>query len=93
MLSWCPVGMVGAQWPRHGPLRGVGGGSSGSTKKMSQKQIKEAFVRNHSGASVLEVSQLGLPALWVLGRGLMVVLSQHLCCSGELNSSLTLFSQ
>lgn len=46
---------------------------------MSQKQMKEAFVSNHNGTSVLEVTQgLCLPALCVLCRGLLIILSQHL---------------
>ncbi|XP_010988772.1 phosphatidylinositol-glycan biosynthesis class W protein isoform X1 [Camelus dromedarius] len=48
-------------------------------KKMSQKQMKEAFVSNHNGTSVLEVTEgLCLPALCILGRGLLIILSQHL---------------
>ncbi|XP_072796383.1 phosphatidylinositol-glycan biosynthesis class W protein isoform X1 [Vicugna pacos] len=51
-------------------------------KKMSQKQMKEAFVSNHNGTSVLEVTEgLCLPALCILGRGLLIILSQHLCSS------------
>ncbi|XP_006213375.2 phosphatidylinositol-glycan biosynthesis class W protein isoform X2 [Vicugna pacos] len=49
---------------------------------MSQKQMKEAFVSNHNGTSVLEVTEgLCLPALCILGRGLLIILSQHLCSS------------
>lgn len=49
---------------------------------MSQKQMKEAFVSNHNGTSVLEVTQgLCLPALCIMCRGLLIVLSQHLCFS------------
>lgn len=51
-------------------------------KKMSQKQMKEAFVSNHNGTSVLEVTQgLCLPAFCILCRGLLIILSQHLCSS------------
>ncbi|XP_044104427.1 phosphatidylinositol-glycan biosynthesis class W protein isoform X1 [Neovison vison] len=51
-------------------------------KKMSQKQMKEAFVSNHNGTSVLEVTQgLCLPAFCILCRGLLIILSQHLCYS------------
>lgn len=53
-------------------------------KKMSQKQMKEAFVSNHNGTSVLEITQgLCLPALCVLCRGLLIILSQHLCSSSH----------
>ncbi|XP_072603755.1 phosphatidylinositol-glycan biosynthesis class W protein isoform X2 [Vulpes vulpes] len=51
-------------------------------KKMSQKQMKEAFVSNHNGTSVLEVTQgLCLPAFCILCRGLLIILSQYLCSS------------
>lgn len=47
-------------------------------KKMSQKQLKEAFVRNLSGTSVLEVTQgLCFPAFCILCRGLWIIFSQH----------------
>lgn len=53
-------------------------------EKMSQKQMKEAFVSNHNGTSVLEITQgLCLPALCILCRGLLIVLSQHLCFSSH----------
>ncbi|XP_016058997.1 PREDICTED: phosphatidylinositol-glycan biosynthesis class W protein [Miniopterus natalensis] len=49
-------------------------------EKMSQKQMKEAFVSNHNGTSVLEITQgLCLPGLCILCRGLLLVLSQRLC--------------
>ncbi|XP_037350322.1 phosphatidylinositol-glycan biosynthesis class W protein [Talpa occidentalis] len=49
---------------------------------MSQKQMKEAFVSNLNGTSVLEITQgLCLPALCILIRGLLIILSQHLCFS------------
>lgn len=44
---------------------------------MSQKQMKEAFVSNHNGTSVLEVTQgLCYPALCILCRGLLIVFLQ-----------------
>lgn len=47
---------------------------------MSQKQMKEAFVSNLNGTSVLEVTQgLCFPAWCILCRGLLIILSQHLC--------------
>ncbi|CAH6775837.1 phosphatidylinositol-glycan biosynthesis class W protein [Phodopus roborovskii] len=47
---------------------------------MSQKQMKEAFVSNHNGTSVLEVTQgLCFPAFCILCRGLLIIFSQHLC--------------
>lgn len=49
-------------------------------EKMSQKQLKEAFVSNLSGTSVLEVTQgLCFPAFCILCRGLLIIFSQHLC--------------
>ncbi|XP_066118867.1 phosphatidylinositol-glycan biosynthesis class W protein isoform X1 [Saccopteryx bilineata] len=49
-------------------------------EKMSLKQMKEAFVSNHSGTSVLEITQgLCLPVFCILCRGLLIILSQHLC--------------
>ncbi|XP_004608656.2 phosphatidylinositol-glycan biosynthesis class W protein [Sorex araneus] len=49
---------------------------------MSQKQMKEAFVSNLNGTSVLEVTEgLCLPVLCILLRGLLLILSQHLCSS------------
>ncbi|XP_037019532.2 phosphatidylinositol-glycan biosynthesis class W protein isoform X2 [Artibeus jamaicensis] len=46
-------------------------------EKMSLKQMKEAFVSNHNGTSVLEVTQgLCLPVLCILCRGLLIILSQ-----------------
>ncbi|XP_004684514.1 PREDICTED: phosphatidylinositol-glycan biosynthesis class W protein [Condylura cristata] len=49
---------------------------------MSQKQMKEAFVSNLNGTSVLEIIQgLCLPALCILFRGLLIILSQYLCFS------------
>ncbi|XP_008693667.1 phosphatidylinositol-glycan biosynthesis class W protein [Ursus americanus] len=49
---------------------------------MSQKQMKEAFVSNHNGTSVLEVTQgLCLPAFCILCRGLLIILSQLLWSS------------
>lgn len=51
-------------------------------EKMSQKQMKEAFVSNHNGTSVLEVTQgLCLPAFCILCRGLLIILSQLLWSS------------
>ncbi|XP_059764392.1 phosphatidylinositol-glycan biosynthesis class W protein [Balaenoptera ricei] len=51
---------------------------------MSQKQMKEAFVSNHNGTSVLEITEgLCLPALCILCRGLLIILSQHLCSSSH----------
>ncbi|XP_029339776.1 phosphatidylinositol-glycan biosynthesis class W protein isoform X1 [Mus caroli] len=47
---------------------------------MSQKQLKEAFVSNLSGTSVLEVTQgLCFPAFCILCRGLWIIFSQHVC--------------
>nr|XP_048302682.1 phosphatidylinositol-glycan biosynthesis class W protein [Myodes glareolus]XP_048302683.1 phosphatidylinositol-glycan biosynthesis class W protein [Myodes glareolus]XP_048302684.1 phosphatidylinositol-glycan biosynthesis class W protein [Myodes glareolus] len=47
---------------------------------MSQKQMKEAFVSNLNGTSVLEVTQgLCFPAFCILCRGLLVIFSQHMC--------------
>ncbi|XP_008829400.1 phosphatidylinositol-glycan biosynthesis class W protein isoform X2 [Nannospalax galili] len=47
---------------------------------MSQKQMKEAFVSNLNGTSVLEVTQgLCFPAFCILCRGLLIIFSQHLC--------------
>ena len=47
---------------------------------MSQKQLKEAFVSNLSGTSVLEVTQgLCFPAFCILCRGLLIIFSRHLC--------------
>ncbi|XP_004462095.1 phosphatidylinositol-glycan biosynthesis class W protein [Dasypus novemcinctus] len=47
---------------------------------MSQKQMKEAFVSNLNGTSVLEITQgLCLPAFCILCRGLLIVFSQHVC--------------
>ncbi|XP_036306641.1 phosphatidylinositol-glycan biosynthesis class W protein isoform X2 [Pipistrellus kuhlii] len=49
---------------------------------MSQKQMKEAFVSNLNGSSVLEFTQgFCFPALCILCRGLLIVLSQHLWSS------------
>ncbi|XP_007517037.1 phosphatidylinositol-glycan biosynthesis class W protein [Erinaceus europaeus] len=49
---------------------------------MSQKQMKEAFVSNLNGTSVLEVTEgLCLPVLCILFRGLLLILSQQLCSS------------
>ncbi|XP_036196179.1 phosphatidylinositol-glycan biosynthesis class W protein isoform X3 [Myotis myotis] len=51
-------------------------------EKMSQKQMKEAFVSNHNGTSVLEITQgLCLPVVCILCRGLLIILSQHLWSS------------
>ncbi|XP_077657497.1 glucosaminyl-phosphatidylinositol-acyltransferase PIGW isoform X2 [Urocitellus parryii] len=48
--------------------------------KMSQKQMKEAFVSNLNGTSVLEINQgLCFPAFCILCRGLLLIFSQHLC--------------
>ncbi|MBZ3869892.1 Phosphatidylinositol-glycan biosynthesis class W protein [Sciurus carolinensis] len=47
---------------------------------MSQKQMKEAFVSNLNGTSVLEITQgLCFPAFCILCRGLLIIFSQHLC--------------
>nr|XP_004664592.1 phosphatidylinositol-glycan biosynthesis class W protein isoform X2 [Jaculus jaculus]XP_045014613.1 phosphatidylinositol-glycan biosynthesis class W protein isoform X2 [Jaculus jaculus]XP_045014614.1 phosphatidylinositol-glycan biosynthesis class W protein isoform X2 [Jaculus jaculus] len=47
---------------------------------MYQKQVKEAFVSNLNGTSVLEVTQgLCFPAFCILCRGLLIIFSQHLC--------------
>ncbi|XP_020026690.1 phosphatidylinositol-glycan biosynthesis class W protein isoform X3 [Castor canadensis] len=47
---------------------------------MSQKQMKEAFVSNLNGTSVLEVTQgLCFPAFCILCRGLLIIFSQQLC--------------
>lgn len=47
---------------------------------MSQKQMKEAFVSNLNGTSVLEVTQgLCFPAFCILCRGLLIIFSEHLC--------------
>ncbi|XP_007946120.1 phosphatidylinositol-glycan biosynthesis class W protein [Orycteropus afer afer] len=49
---------------------------------MSQKQMKEAFVSNLNGTTILETMQvLCLPAPCVLCRGLLIVLLQHFCSS------------
>ncbi|KAK1331286.1 hypothetical protein QTO34_009237, partial [Cnephaeus nilssonii] len=57
-------------------------GAREEEEKMSQKQMKEAFVSNHNGTSVLEVTQgLCLPVLCILCRGLLIILSQHLWSS------------
>ncbi|MXQ84480.1 hypothetical protein E5288_WYG020644 [Bos mutus] len=59
-------------------------------EKMSQKQMKEAFVSNQNGTSVLEITEgLCLPALCILCRGLLIILSQQLCSS--LHNSRTRF--
>ncbi|XP_015998833.2 phosphatidylinositol-glycan biosynthesis class W protein [Rousettus aegyptiacus] len=51
---------------------------------MSHKQMKEAFVSNHNGTSVLEITQgLCFPSLCILCRGLLIILSQHLCSSSR----------
>lgn len=51
---------------------------------MSQKQMKEAFVSNHNGTSVLEITEgLCLPAFCILCRGLLIVLSPHLRSSSH----------
>ncbi|XP_004870456.1 phosphatidylinositol-glycan biosynthesis class W protein [Heterocephalus glaber] len=47
---------------------------------MSQKQMKEAFVSNLNGTSVLEITQgLCLPAFCILCRGLLIISLEHLC--------------
>ncbi|XP_010625072.1 phosphatidylinositol-glycan biosynthesis class W protein [Fukomys damarensis] len=47
---------------------------------MSRKQMKEAFVSNLNGTSVLEITQgLCLPAFCILCRGLLIISLQHLC--------------
>ncbi|XP_008049589.1 phosphatidylinositol-glycan biosynthesis class W protein [Carlito syrichta] len=47
---------------------------------MSQKQMKEAFVSNLNGTTVLEITQgLCFPAFCILCRGFLIVFSQHLC--------------
>lgn len=47
---------------------------------MSQKQMKEAFVSNLNGTSVLEITQgLCFPAFCILCRGLLIIFLQHLC--------------
>ncbi|KAM5274557.1 phosphatidylinositol-glycan biosynthesis class W protein [Ctenodactylus gundi] len=47
---------------------------------MSQKQMKEAFISNLNGTSVLEVTQgLCFPAFCILCRGLLIIFLQHLC--------------
>ena len=46
--------------------------------------MKEAFVSNQNGTSVLEITEgLCLPALCILCRGLLIILSQHLCSSSH----------
>ncbi|XP_077021163.1 glucosaminyl-phosphatidylinositol-acyltransferase PIGW [Tamandua tetradactyla] len=51
---------------------------------MSQKQMKEAFVSNLNGTSVLEITQgLCLPAFCILCRGLLIIFSQHVCFSSS----------
>lgn len=51
-------------------------------EEMSQKQLKEAFVSNHNGTSVLEITQgLCFPVLCILCRGLLIILTQHLWSS------------
>ncbi|XP_027726076.1 LOW QUALITY PROTEIN: phosphatidylinositol-glycan biosynthesis class W protein [Vombatus ursinus] len=48
-----------------------------SKKKMSQRQMKEAFVSNLNGTSLLEISAgLALPPLCTVCRGLIFILSQ-----------------
>ncbi|XP_005394007.1 PREDICTED: phosphatidylinositol-glycan biosynthesis class W protein [Chinchilla lanigera] len=47
---------------------------------MSQKQMKEAFISNLNGTSVLEITQgLCLPAFCILFRGLLIIFLQDLC--------------
>ncbi|XP_045381528.1 phosphatidylinositol-glycan biosynthesis class W protein [Lemur catta] len=47
---------------------------------MSQKQMKEAFVSNLNGTSVLEITQgLCFPAFCILCRGFLIILLQHSC--------------
>ncbi|XP_013007559.1 phosphatidylinositol-glycan biosynthesis class W protein isoform X1 [Cavia porcellus] len=48
-------------------------------ENMSQKQLKEAFISNLNGTSVLEITQgLCLPAFCILCRGLLIISLQHL---------------
>lgn len=72
-------------WPSAGRRRGAQREHGRKKKKMSQKQIKGAFVRNHSGASVLEVSQdwACLPSVsWAEGSWLF----SHSTCAAVENS-------
>ncbi|XP_012868626.1 PREDICTED: phosphatidylinositol-glycan biosynthesis class W protein [Dipodomys ordii] len=47
---------------------------------MSQKQMKEAFVSNLNGTSVLELTLgLSFPAFCILCRGLLIIFLHHLC--------------
>lgn len=49
-------------------------------RKMSQKQMKEAFVSNLNGTTVLEITQgLCFPAFCILCRGFLIIFSQYLC--------------
>ncbi|XP_062967756.1 phosphatidylinositol-glycan biosynthesis class W protein [Cynocephalus volans] len=51
---------------------------------MSQKQMKEDFVSNLNGTSVLEITKgLCYPPLCILVRGLLIIFSQHLCSSSH----------
>ncbi|XP_037664713.1 phosphatidylinositol-glycan biosynthesis class W protein [Choloepus didactylus] len=51
---------------------------------MSQKRMKEAFVSNLNGTSVLEITQgLCFPAFCILCRGLLIIFSQHVCYSSS----------
>ena len=53
-------------------------------KKNSQKQMKESFVSDHNGTSMLEIIEgLGLPTLLILCRGLGIIFSQHLSFSSH----------
>ncbi|KAG5215446.1 hypothetical protein JEQ12_001022 [Ovis aries] len=48
-------------------------------KKNSQQQMKETFVSDHNGTSILEITEgLGLPTLLILCRGLGIIFSQKL---------------
>ncbi|PNI47480.1 PIGW isoform 1, partial [Pan troglodytes] len=47
---------------------------------MSEKQMKEAFVSNLNGTTVLEITQgLCFPAFCILCRGFLIIFSQYLC--------------
>ena len=53
-------------------------------KKNSQQQMKESFVSDHNGTSILEIIEdLGLPTLLILCRGLRIIFSQHLSFSSH----------
>lgn len=91
---------MGAGRPDQCSQLSAGGAEANQTwqeeeEKKSQKQMKEAFVSNHNGTSMLEATLgLYLPVLCILCRGLLLFLSQHLWSSlpRELVSSVTLSS-